>query len=124
MDLHSCTRATKLENVSFFLYDEREDKDEEKLNTLLQRKLEGYKNQDRRATRAIEPNNYITVDWLKKAFGTGCGNCGDVLTYNAGDDGKLETNLTAQRIDNKAAHTPDNILPYCKWCNCALSNKE
>ena len=45
----ACTRATNLANVSFFIYDEREDQDEEKLNTLLQRKVEGYRNQDRRA---------------------------------------------------------------------------
>ena len=77
-----------------------------------------------RANRAIEPNKYITIEWLKKAFGTCCGNCGDVLTYTTDDDGKLETTLTAQRIDNNAAHHLNNIVPYCKWCNCALSNKE
>ena len=120
----ACTRATNLANVSFFTYEEREDKDEGKLNTLLQRKVEGYRNQDKRANRAIEPNKYITVEWLKNAFGSCCGNCGDVLTYTIDDDGKIETPLTAQRINNTAAHTIDNILPYCKWCNCALSNKE
>ena len=59
-----------------------------------------------------------------KAFGSCCGNCGDVLAYTIDDDGKIETTLTAQRMDNTAAHHLDNILPYCKWCNCALSNKE
>ena len=111
-------------NVSFFIYDEREDKDEDKLNGFLERKVEGYRAQDRRANRAIEPKNYITVGWLMKAFGSCCGNCGDVLTYTTDDDGKIETTLTAQRLNNEAAHTIGNILPYCKWCNCALSNKE
>ena len=120
----ACTRATNLANVSFFIYDEREDQDEEKLNTLLQRKVEGYRTQDKRANRAIEPNKYITVAWLKKAFGSCCGNCGDVLTYTTDDNGKIETTLTAQRMDNDIGHTIDNIVPYCKWCNCALSNKE
>ena len=69
--------------------------------------MESYRNQ-------VEPNKYITVECLKKAFGAGCGNCGDVLTYNADDDGKLEANLTAQRIDNAVAHNQNNILPYCK----------
>ena len=30
----ACTRATNLANVSFFIYDEREDQDEEQLNTM------------------------------------------------------------------------------------------
>ena len=63
---------------------------------------------------------YIMLDWLKNAFGSCCGNCGDSLTYTH----RTEPNLTAQRVDNDAAHEVDNILPYSKWCNCALSNKE
>ena len=90
---------------------------------LLEKKVEGYKLQDRRANRAIEQKNYVTVGWLMKAFGSCCGNCGDVLTYTIDDDGKIETTLTAQRMDNTAVHQLDNILPYCKWCNCAMSNK-
>ena len=120
----ACTRATNLANVSFFTYDEREDKDEDKLNTFLQRKVEGYKAQDKRANRAIEPDKYIDIAWLKKAFGSCCGSCGDVLTYGIDDNGRIETTMTAQRIDNQVAHNMDNIVPYCKWCNCALSDKE
>ena len=82
-----------------------------------------YKRQDNKADRDFDHKNYITVGWLRKAFGSCCGSCGDCFIYKIEDD-KVVSNLTAQRIDNDVAHKLDNIIPYCKFCNCALSNKE
>ena len=108
--------------VIFYSYQEVQEK-EELLDKYLQGKVERYKQQDKKADRDIHTDSYITADWLKKAYGSRCGNCGDCLTYTIKGN-TVASNLTAQRIDNDVAHHIDNILPYCKYCNCALSNKE
>ena len=93
------------------------------MDKFLEAKVEMYKQQDRKANRDVDTDSYITAEWLKKAYGSSCGNCGDCLTCTIKDD-KIESNLTAQRIDSEVAHQLDNIIPCRKWCNCALSNKE
>ena len=37
---------------------------------------------------------------------------------------KIDCNLSAQRIDNNIGHQIDNIVPYCIYCNMAMSNRE
>ena len=118
----ACTRATNMAKVLFYPYEEEEEQ-EERLETFLEAKVERYKQQDRKANSEREDDNYITAGWLKKACGSSCGDCGDCLVYTIKDN-KVESNLTAQRIDNGVAHQLDNLIPYCKYCNCALSNKE
>ena len=76
----AATRATNLAKVFFYDYDE-EQEDEELIDRYLTRKVEGYLRQDRKANRDVDTNSYITADWLKKAYGSSCGNCGDCLTY-------------------------------------------
>jgi hypothetical protein len=108
--------------VSFYQYNEAYE-NTKILNDYLGRKVERYKIQDRKANRDINEENYITIDWLKNAFGRPCGSCGDCLAYSIKGN-TVESNLTAQRIDNASGHMLDNIVPYCTHCNCALSNKE
>ena len=108
-------------NVLFYRYEEDQEQDE-LLDKLLEAKVEWYKQQDRKANREIEDDNYITVELLKQVYGSSCGNCGDFLTYTINDD-KVESNPTAQRLDNNIAHQLDNLIPFCKHCNRALSNK-
>ena len=36
---------------------------------------------------------------------------------------KIESNLTADRLDNDLDHNLDNIVPFCVSCNCAKSNR-
>ena len=118
----ACTRATQISDVSFFEY-EGSKEDETILTAFLQRKVERYKIKDLKANPSIDDDNYITVEWLKSAYGSCCNSCGDCLTYSI-ENNMVESNLIAQRIDNGLAHELDNILPCCKWCNCAPSNKE
>ena len=54
--------------------------------------------------------------------GKACGSCGDCMTYNR-SHGKINCNLTAQRVNNNEAHHLDNIIPYCVYCNTAMSNR-
>ena len=86
-------------------------------------KVMRYRGQDEKAKREIDERNYVTNAWLKMAYGSCCGNCGDCLSYSV-ENGKIESNMTAQRIDNKVAHVIDNLLPFCNYCNCALSNRD
>ena len=39
------------------------------------------------------------------------------------EHGKIDCNLTAQRVNNNEAHHLDNIIPYCVYCNTAMSNR-
>ena len=118
----ACTRATNMANVLFYRYEEEEEQ-EELLDKFLEAKVERYKQQDRKANRDVDTDSYITADWLKKAYGSRCGNCDDCLSSTRKDN-TIESNLTAQRIDKRVAHQLDNIIPFCKYCNCASSNKE
>ena len=72
------TRATSMTKVLFYRYEEEEQ--EELLDKLLEARVERYKEQDRKANRDIEDDNCIATEWLKKAYGSSCGNCGDCLT--------------------------------------------
>ena len=89
------TRTTRLDNVSFYQYHERTEQEEGILNAYLDMKVMRYRGQDEKAKREIDERNYVTNAWLKMAYGSCCGNCGDCLTYSV-ENGKIESNLTAQ----------------------------
>ena len=116
------TRAEYLDHVLFFDYVEAGE-NKRALDTYLQRKVERYKEQDRKAGRDIDENCYITPGWLLDCLGKSCNSCGDCLTYDV-EGGRVESNVTAQRIDNDVGHEVSNCVPYCKFCNCCMSNKE
>ena len=88
-----------------------------------QKKVVNYKSQDKKAKRIIDESKYINKEWLFVCIGKSCGSCGDCLTY-ARAGGKIDCNLTAQRLDNDLGHYLDNVVPYCIWCNMAMSNRE
>jgi tetrahydromethanopterin S-methyltransferase subunit D len=106
-----------LKNVLFYDYDENA-KDEEAMLQYFTRKVDRYKQQDKKAKREVQNHCYVTVAWLTGCLGKSCSGCGDALIYERG-----KSNLTAQRIDNTIAHELDNVIPMCVFCNCALSNR-
>ena len=114
------TRATDLNNVWFFEYTENPF-DKKAVTSYFQKKIEGYKAQDRKANRPIS-DNYITVDWLMKCVNKPCHECKCILELNC-DSGFPTSEITAQRLDNHQDHNLDNIVPMCRICNCSLSNK-
>ena len=116
------TRATDLKKVYFNDYDEKAE-NIEKMLQYFQKKVDNYKYQDKRANREIDGRKYINKEWLLGCIGTSCGSCGDCLTYSRAGC-KIDCNLTAQRIDCKVGHQLDNVVPFCTWCNMALSNRE
>ena len=82
------------------------------------KKVERYKQQDKKAKREVNESCFVTTKCLTDCFGKCCSGCGDALVYERG-----KSNLTANRIDNNVGHEIDNIVPYCYWCNCCLSNR-
>jgi len=116
------TRATDLKKVCFYDYQEANE-DVDKMNKYFQKKVDSYKSQDRKAKRPINDNTYVNTDWLNNCVGKYCSSCGDQLTYDR-THGKIECNITAQRVNNNEAHHIDNIIAYCVYCNCYMSNRE
>ena len=118
------TRATDLNNVSFYKYDDDDDDfNKNCIYNYLKRKVEGYKEQDRKAKRKIDHKNYITADWLLDRLNGHCELC-NVDFYVKAINGNIRTNLTAQRKFNDQTHTISNCIAYCKKCNCCMSDKE
>jgi hypothetical protein len=111
------TRATELKNVLFYDYDENAEREEAMLQYFT-RKVDRYKQQDKKAKREVNDGCFVTVAWLLGCLGKCCSGCGDALVYEKG-----KSNLTANRIDNSVGHEIDNVVPMCCWCNCALSNR-
>ena len=86
-------------------------------------KIEGYKQQDTRANRTCNIDNYIHIKWLVKCFQKSCTSCGASFEAFLGSNGNIRCNLTANRIDNDLGHELDHIEPMCVSDNSKLSNK-
>ena len=110
----SVTRATELKNVVFFS-GKCDDHDDEILDKYLTRKVDNYRKQDIQHKRALV-GEFITPEWLKSQFGKVCHDCGDCLRFDI-VDGKVESNLSADRVDNDECHHLNNIVPLCVSCN-------
>ena len=83
-----------------------------------ERKIENYKQQDRKAKRKIPKEGYVNVEWFFSNITNQCNyrGCGFHTIIKGGN---ITTNLTAQRVNNEYTHTLDNIIPYCDRCNCS-----
>jgi hypothetical protein len=116
------TRARSLDKVYFWKYDEKPE-NMKRLMEYLELKVERYRAQDRKAKREIVAESYVTATWLRNCLGTCCQNCGDVLNFDIVDK-KIQSNLSAQRLDNSIAHEKENCVPWCAICNCIVSNRD
>ena len=92
------TRATDLKKIKFYKYDRD-------INSLsykqciyhyLERKVKGYKEQDRKGKRKVDHENYITADWLLGKMNGCCERC-NIDFYVKTCNGNISNNLTAQR---------------------------
>jgi hypothetical protein len=108
------TRATELKNV-FFFAGPASEYDETVLDAYLAKKVEAYRKQDLQHGRPVT-ENFITPAWLKDQFGKVCHDCGDCFRFDI--KGKaVESNLSADRVDNSECHHLNNIVPLCVTCN-------
>jgi hypothetical protein len=82
-----------------------------------------YKQQDLKANRFTTQTTetFVNVQWLENCINKCCGGCGCNLSIDVDDNFKVESDITAQRLDNSLPHYINNIIPMCINCNC--SNK-
>ena len=85
------------------------------LDKYFDKKVPNYKKQDYQRGRTIT-DNYITADWIKVQFGKVCHDRSDCLRFDV-VDGRVESNLSADRVDNSECHHLNNIVPLCMSCS-------
>ena len=93
-----------------------------KVETYFRNKVMSYKEQDQKAGREIETDDYVDVKYLMNMINEHCQNCNEPLTIDFEND-NIVSNITCQRVDNEIAHFKSNWIPMCHQCNCAFSNK-
>ena len=114
------TRCRDLSKVKFFKYskDTSDDFNQKLIMSYYNRKIENYRLQDRKGKRLIPKEGYVNTEWFLKNITNSCNYCGCGFTIDI-NRGGIMSNLTAQRVNNEEAHTLDNIVPYCRRCNCS-----
>ena len=81
-------------------------------------KVEGYKTQDKKASREVDEAKYITLEWCLNRMRGKCEKCNVPFNFEV-MKGKLCSNFSCQRLDNSIAHHTDNSTSYCVYCNCS-----
>ena len=117
------TRATDFNKIKFFKYNEGEESKSKRIvEQYFVRKVLNYIEQDKKAGRDVEGNEYVDVDFLMNLMNTQCENCNEPLVIDF-EDGKVSSNISCQRVNCCEAHFKDNCKGYCVSCNCVFSNK-
>ena len=114
------TRCRDLNKVKFFRYSKDTNDEFNKQNTIsyFERKIEAYKEQDKKAKRNIPKAGYVNAEWFIDNIKNQCNYCGCGFHIDI-RNGNIMSNLTCQRVNNELTHTLDNIVPYCCRCNCS-----
>ena len=113
------TRCVDFRNVKFYR-NKNFDKEMEAnmYRRYFENKIEGYKNQDRDKGREIDEEDYIDVDWFLQRMNGNCQKCNTWFDFKI-KNGKLNSDFTAQRLDNELCHSKSNCTHYCWYCNCS-----
>ena len=115
----SITRCDDFNKVLFFVSDAFEkEMDKKMIMDYFENKVQGYKQQDRKANREINDDMYIDTMWCLKRMRGNCQKCGVKFEFST-IRGKLCSNFTAQRVDNELCHSVDNCVAWCRYCNCS-----
>ena len=114
------TRCRDLNKVKFFKYnsDKNDEFNYKCMMSYYERKIANYKEQDRKAKRKIPKEGHVNVEWFLDNIKNQCNYCGCGF-FTTMNNGNITTNLTCQRVNNEYTHTLDNIVAYCKRCNCS-----
>ena len=113
------TRARDFNKVAFFKNEKAEEKMEQQLLiNYLKNKIDGYKEQDLKAGRELNENNFVDVNFCMERLKGTCQKCGGDFHIEI-KKGALSSNFTCQRVDNNFSHTKDNCVAYCIYCNCS-----
>ena len=113
------TRCVDFRNVKFYR-NKNFDKEMEAnmYRRYFENKIEGYKNQDRDKGREIDEDDYVDVDWCLERYNGNCQKCNTWFDFKI-KNGRLNSDFTAQRLDNGLCHSKSNCTHFCRDCNCS-----
>ena len=113
------TRCVDFRQVRFYsnpTFDKQMDKN--MIMRYFKNKIEGYKAQDKKASREIDEAKYITPEWCLNRMRGKCEKCNVPFNFEV-KQGKLCSIFSCQRLDNSIAHHIDNSTSFCVYCNCS-----
>lgn len=115
------TRATDLNNVQVVEHSKEEvmNLKQSWIKLYFTQKINGYKQQDKKANREYENKDYIHTEWFKSQYrdNKNCPLCNTLFEVSILKDNKVTSNITADRKDNKQPHTVPNCQLMCIKCN-------
>ena len=113
------TRCVDFKKVKFYR-NKKFDKEMEAnmYRRYFENKIEGYKNQDRDKGREIDEDDYVDVDWCLERYNGNCQKCNTWFDFKI-KNGRLNSDFTAQRLDNGLCHSKSNCTHFCRDCNCS-----
>ena len=115
------TRAKYLKKVQVFEHSRHEVMSLRKswVKLYLRNKVNGYKQQDKRAGREYVNKDYINVEWFKTQYrdNKSCPLCRTPFEVVIENDNNVTSNITADRKDNRQAHIVSNCQLMCVKCN-------
>lgn len=122
------TRASELKNITVFLEPVRsiENFKTSIHNKYFSHKVKGYKEQDSVAKRAYDEKDFVDVEWIQEQIdinSCSCSHCGNVMDMEI-IDGRVESNITVDRMDNSIAHIKTNCKLACLLCNVSKRDLE
>ncbi|MFO0415533.1 MAG: hypothetical protein ACK50E_07745 [Bacteroidota bacterium] len=121
------TKVTKLSDVSIFIHSNKEIENltQSRLKLYLRNKIDSYKNQDKKANRDYNINEYITVEWIHEKMEENlyCPFCKKHYELYVNEDSNVVSNITVDRIDNSKAHIITNCQLCCHHCNISKGNR-
>lgn len=111
------TRAKDMKNVQVFEHSDQEVMSLKKswVKLYFTQKVNGYKQQDKKAGRQYDNKDYIDAEWFKVQYRDHkhCPLCKTLFKVTIQKDNKVISNITADRKDNKKAHTISNCQLMC-----------
>lgn len=123
------TRATDFKNVTIFQH----SKDDVcaltrcRVKQYFEKKVDGYKTQDKLAERPWKTNTFVTAEWINEEYGKlkikQCSCCKSPYEVFVDQDGTVKSNLTVDRIDSNLPHLKTNCRLLCKTCNSVKANR-
>ncbi len=116
------TRATDFSKVFFYngpSLTTEEGNEMDVLQRYLELKVFNYKSQDLKAGRPLA-ENFVTAHWLFDHYGKTCSGCEGCFKFEL-IKGRVDGNLTADRVDCTESHHLNNIVPLCCTCNQSKS---
>jgi hypothetical protein len=121
----SITRTRKLSDITFYINnDDVIDFKQQKIIEYFNNKVNGYIEQDKNKNFEINKNEYINFQWFNNQLNLNscCSICKIPFEFSY-INGRINSNITANRINNNLPHIINNSELLCNLCNCSLSDK-